>query len=301
MEKNEIKNSSLKEKIGDSAISILINNKFITMDELAGITLEFGYLYRNEEQKLIGLFKMGKNENVFYFAVEGDTVKKININEDIFQETINKMNEIHHFEDEKKEEISISNEEKMDDEKESKRKELQKIIDSYKDKDIWWEDAKVNPEKLENVVTDDIIERVEKKFGHKLPSSYIELIKKHNGGRLIKNYFLKGKYSFYLDAILGIPEVERNSINLEYETEVLKEEIQEWELQSAGYNDVIVFGEDDTGHAQYIFDYSDLNENGEPKIALFDTEIDQKIVVANSFQELIENLKIQEEIDINYI
>ena len=59
--------------------------------------------------------------------------------------------------------------------------------------------------------------------------------------------------------------------------------------------------EGDTGHAEYIFDYSDLNENGEPKIALFDTEIDQKIVVANSFQELIENLKIQEEIDINYI
>lgn len=186
-------------------------------------------------------------------------------------------------------------------EKEKAEVEKQKMVtkvEEYKDKEIWWNDPSVvNYEKLPEEVTDDMITRIENKYNKKLPNKYVELLKQQNGGRLIKKYFFgDNDRIFIVDSILGIPSVESTKTSLEYKTDDIRDEIIEYELTAVKPDDIIIFGNDESGgHANYIFDYSELNEWGEPKISYFDNEVDEKVIVTDSFDDLISKLKIREE------
>ena len=184
---------------------------------------------------------------------------------------------------------------------EAHKQELLTKIEEYKNKDIWWNDSSiVNYEKLNENVTDDMVSRIETKYNKKLPSSYIELIKKQNGGRLIKRYFVNGDRVLVIDSILGISNDISTSSSIEGRTDMLMSDIKDWNLNAVIPEDVIVFGKDESGgHADYIFDYSELNEHNEPKIAYFDNELDQKAIIAENFEEFIANLKIKEEVEID--
>lgn len=184
-------------------------------------------------------------------------------------------------------------------EQEEYRNELLTKIEEYKNKTIWWNDVKVNYEKLDEKMTDEMVMRIEQKYNKKLPTEYIELLKQQNGGRLIKRYILKeNKRIIEVDSILGITSRETNKTSLEYETDVLREEINDWELMSINPENVIVFGKDESGgHAHFIFDYTELNENGEPKISYFDNELDEKEIILDSFADFVSKLRIKEEID----
>ena len=59
-------------------------------------------------------------------------------------------------------------------------------------------------------------------------------------------------------------------------------------------NNIVFGGDMSGGHSYYLFDYTDLNEVGEPKIIWYDNELDEKILLANSFEEFIDNLKSEE-------
>ena len=196
------------------------------------------------------------------------------------------------------EQIKQEIEKKESEKAEVEKQEMLTKVEECKDKDIWWNDPSVvNYEKLDEVITDDMIIRIENKYNKKLPNSYVELLKQQNGGRLIKRYFFDDNDRiFIVDSILGIPSVESTKISLEYKTDDIRNEIIEYELTAVWPDDIIIFGNDESGgHANYIFDYSELNEQGEPKISYFDNEADEKIIVTDSFDELISKLKIREE------
>lgn len=181
---------------------------------------------------------------------------------------------------------------------EKQKQEKLAKVEEYKNSEIWWNDSSiVNYEKLDEAITDDMITRIENKYNKKLPSKYVELLKQQNGGRLIKRYFLSDNDKvFVVDSILGIPSVESTKSSLEYKTDDIRANIKEYELTAVVPDNIIVFGNDESGgHANYVFDYSELNEHGEPKIVYFDNEVDFKEIVTDSFDEFISNLKIREE------
>ena len=174
-------------------------------------------------------------------------------------------------------------------------------VEEYKDKEIWWNDpGVVNYYTIDEAVTDDMITRIENKYNKKLPNKYVELLKQQNGGRLIKRCFVNDDGQVYIvDSILGIPSNESDSTSLESDTDNIREVIMEYELNSIDSDNVIIFGNDESGgHANYIFDYTELNENGEPRISYFDNELDENIVISDSFEDFVSHLKIREETEL---
>ena len=124
-------------------------------------------------------------------------------------------------------------------------------------------------------IDDESIKRVENKLGYKFPKSFIELLKIRNGGE-IKDY------ECWMTGIYGISKEENNSKSLENRYDFW---INEWEYPKTA----IPFGDTQSaGHDLYCFDYSNLNQNGEPKIVLIDNELDNRVkVIADDFEKFM--------------
>ena len=123
-------------------------------------------------------------------------------------------------------------------------------------------------------LTDNRIKEVEEFFGYKLPKSYIEVLKIQNGGYI--------KYeNCWLTAIYGIGANNKEFYGLEELFDTTK---VEWEYPSIW----IPFGETQSGHDEYVMDYSVVNQNGEPRIVRIENEDDNAMYfVANNFEEFI--------------
>ena len=124
-------------------------------------------------------------------------------------------------------------------------------------------------------ISDDSINRVENKIGYKLPNSFKEFLKIRNGGR-IKDY------ECWLTGIYGISKDENDSHSLENRYTFW---IEEWEYPKSA----VPFGDTESaGHDLYCFDYTNLNNNGEPKVVLIDSEFDNRVkVIADDFEVFI--------------
>ena len=62
----------------------------------------------------------------------------------------------------------------------------------------FWDDDEYSLEEyVGKESTDEEIESIEKELGYKLPASYIELIKIHNGGTPYATLFSNGKFSLW--------------------------------------------------------------------------------------------------------
>lgn len=179
--------------------------------------------------------------------------------------------------------LNLLNEDKNREE-EKHQEEIKNRIEQFKNKPIWWQKEDiVNNEKLENSITEELVQMVEDKLHHKLPKSYIDLLATQNGGRLIKKYYVVNGEIFEIDCIYGISEhkgiIEKNYYLSDY----------------VDLDNVVVFG--DNSHIHYLFDYSDAS-NDEPKIIYYDDEVGRKLILANDFKQFIDNLKIKEEINL---
>lgn len=121
------------------------------------------------------------------------------------------------------------------------------------------------------------IKEVEDMLGYKLPKSYIEFLKIQNGGSISYDF---GEW--WLTAIYGIGQNADAYLGLEERFKLWR---NEWKYPEIG----IPFGETlSGGHDMYFMDYSDIDENGEPKIVIVDNEGDiEKSFVANNFKEFI--------------
>ncbi len=92
---NLMNDKELKEHLADSALAVLINSGELVPEEMAGISVEFGYLMMCEGHGLEGLFKIIKDDNVYYFAAQVDKLMLVNINEEQFLSTTQTMTETH--------------------------------------------------------------------------------------------------------------------------------------------------------------------------------------------------------------
>ncbi len=132
---------------------------------------------------------------------------------------------------------------------------------------------------------------IEKELGYRLPTSYKELIKKHNGGilesKVFKNDF---KSDHIIDifgayAILGIDTAKSYSLCGEMGSEFW---IEEWGYPEIG---VAVCEGVSGGHDMFFLDYSDCGKDGEPCVVYIDQEDNYEIsYIADNFQDFINGL-----------
>ena len=96
MEINEIRNNTIKEKLANTAIKILLGSNLITNEELLSIKVNFGYVFRKEDEKIEALFKVRTTtEKNFYFALQNDKLILVKTDEQSYQNIITTMKRMH--------------------------------------------------------------------------------------------------------------------------------------------------------------------------------------------------------------
>lgn len=93
-EGNLINNNQETEKFANQALQILTTNNFIS--DYNNISCEYGYLYRIEGHGYEGLFKIKKLDQIFYFAVQGEQLQMIKLDEQQFEAYKQTFLEMHH-------------------------------------------------------------------------------------------------------------------------------------------------------------------------------------------------------------
>lgn len=152
-------------------------------------------------------------------------------------------------------------------------------------KQFWTNDSD-DPYTLKKISEKDIL-KTEKKLGVKLPQEYKKLVLEQNGGYLICNAFPTDRPTSWaedhiqFDHLLGIGKKEGI-----LESDYL---IKEWELPK----DIILISGD--GHSWVALDYRNTTEN--PPVHFFDLEMEKDFKLADSFNEFISKLYIDESDD----
>lgn len=151
------------------------------------------------------------------------------------------------------------------------------------DWDNFWHDSEYAWESyIGKEPTDEEIKSVEEELGYKLPDSYIEMIKHHNGGIPI--------YDVFEDIdIVGIFGIDRSTIYSLCGEIGSKFMISEWGYPNIG---IAVADTISGGHDMIFLDYRECGKDGEPKVVHVDQECDYRITpLADSFEEFIRGLK----------
>lgn len=160
-----------------------------------------------------------------------------------------------------------------------------KVFENFDWNSFWEESDYALKEYVGKKPTDKEIEDIENELGYKLPGSYIELIKRCNGGIPAATLFCKGEYPVYITGIYGIDKTKPYSLCGEMGSKFW---INEW-----GYPDIGVTVADTIsgGHHMIFLDYRECKKDNKPKVALVDQEDDYNIhVICDSFEEFIKGL-----------
>lgn len=150
--------------------------------------------------------------------------------------------------------------------------------------DIWKEDE--SSYTLSRLTNEDI-NLAEKHFNVKLPKAYINLLKQKNGGELHYNALpisldrWENDNHIIIDHLLGIKE--NNGI---METDYY---VKEWEIKRR--NIILLSGD---GHEWLALDY---DKTEEPKVIFIQTDNERIIEIYSSFDKMLENLYLHEEIE----
>ncbi len=154
-----------------------------------------------------------------------------------------------------------------------------------------WFDSKYSKENcISDPFDDELLKSIEEELGYKLPASYVELMRVHNGGSLKRCRLDIGNTYTILDVLFGIGREKEDSICGKYGTKFW---LEEW-----GYPDIgVVLAETDSaGHELIFLDYTECGPEGEPKVVYVDQEADyEKTVVAENFEEFINKLREDDE------
>lgn len=125
-------------------------------------------------------------------------------------------------------------------------------------------------------VTEAAIKNTENVIGRTLPPSYLEFVRKKNGG------LIKPEMESWVNTIYGISDDAKCEYRLTNLWELL---VDEWEYPSdVGFP----FADTQSGaHDAFFFDYRRI-ENGEPAIIRIDNELDNaEYYVAKNFSEFL--------------
>lgn len=171
-----------------------------------------------------------------------------------------------------------------------------KIFIDFDLNDFWDESEYAFKEYVEEFPTDEIISSVEQELGYKLPASYIELMKLHNGGIPRKCCFPTAVSTSWAEdhvaitGIMGIGRTKTYSLCGSLGSQFM---IDEWGYPNAG---VLICDCPSAGHDMIMLDYSKCGKNGEPEVVHIDQESNyRKTFLAKDFETFIRGL-VDEEI-----
>lgn len=171
----------------------------------------------------------------------------------------------------------------------------QKIFHDF-DFSGFWDDSEYSiKEYVGEFPTDELILSVEKELGYKLPASYIELMKLHNGGTP-KNYCFPTIESTSwaedhcaITGIMGIGRKKAYSLCGSLGSQFM---IDEWGYPNTG---IFICDCPSAGHDMIMLDYEKCGKYGEPEVVHIDQEWDyKKTFLAKDFETFIRGLVSEE-------
>ena len=95
MEINQIYNRELRQDLGNTSISILMQNELIKEEELRNLAISVGYMFTTDEGQIEALFNISCGEKSFYFAAQKGKLMLVNINRKMYEQTISYMESCH--------------------------------------------------------------------------------------------------------------------------------------------------------------------------------------------------------------
>ncbi|MBQ3079473.1 MAG: SMI1/KNR4 family protein [Clostridia bacterium] len=158
----------------------------------------------------------------------------------------------------------------------------------------FWHDTKESERRHISSAPDwRIIRDVEEELGYKLPASYIELMKNHNGGLVNRCWFpLSGDAKEFSDFVqitgfFGIGREAPYSLLGRFGSRFLLEGIKNHEeIQGIAISNVI-----SPARGLIILDYSECRKDGEPRVCCVDYENGEVKPLAKSFEAFARGLK----------
>lgn len=167
----------------------------------------------------------------------------------------------------------------------------QKIFYDFDFSDFWDDSDYSLKDYVEEKPSDEIISSIESELGFKLPASYIELMKMHNGGVPKNSCFPTTERTTWaadhiaITGIMGIGRTKTYSLCGSLGSQFM---IDEW-----GYPETGVFICDcpSAGHDMVMLDYSKCGIEGEPEVVHVDQEWNyKKTFLAKDFETFIRGL-----------
>lgn len=166
-----------------------------------------------------------------------------------------------------------------------------KIFYDFDFSDFWDDNNYSLKEYVEKTPTDKLIHSIEKELGYKLPVSYIELMKLHNGGIPTNTCFPTtiatswAENHIAITGIMGIGRTKTYSLCGSLGSLFM---IDEWDYPEIG---VCICNCPSAGHDMIMLDYSACGTQGEPTVVHVDQESDYKITfLAKDFESFIRGL-----------
>ncbi|MDD4991510.1 MAG: SMI1/KNR4 family protein [Paludibacter sp.] len=176
-------------------------------------------------------------------------------------------------------------------------------LKTFKDLDFsdFWDDTEYSLKNyVENEPTDEQISLIEKELGFKLPASYIELMKLHNGGKPKNCCYPTTERTSWADdhvaltVIMGIGRTKSYSLCGSVGSQFM---IDEWGYPETG---VLICNCPSAGHDMIMLDYSKCGKDGEPEVVHIDQECDyKKTFLAKDFETFIRGLVSSDMYDIS--
>jgi tetratricopeptide (TPR) repeat protein len=163
--------------------------------------------------------------------------------------------------------------------------------DGHIPSDFWSDDPNSVENYEEKNVTTDLIKRVEKKLGYKLPDSYVDLMRSQNGGIPVKNCFPLKNISYLPEGYISIEGIFGIGKNKKYS--LLGPNGNPFIKKEEGFPDIgIYFGRvTNIKDTMLVLDYRKSGSDGEPVVLLVDKSKEYILTfVSNDFKSFIENL-----------
>jgi hypothetical protein len=167
----------------------------------------------------------------------------------------------------------------------------QKIFHDFDFSDFWDDSDYSLKEYVEDSPSDELIHSIEQELGFKLPTSYIELMKIHNGGTPKNCCFPTSERTSWaedhcaISGIMGIGRTKTYSLCGSLGSQFM---IEEWGYPNTG---VFICNCPSAGHDMIMLDYSKCGNDGEPEVVHVDQEWDyKKTFLAKDFETFIRGL-----------
>jgi hypothetical protein len=162
---------------------------------------------------------------------------------------------------------------------------MKKYFEDFDFTNFWDDDEYALDKYVEDKPTDELIKSIEDELGFKLPVSYIELMKVHNGGTPFNNCFPVGDDYKQISGISGIGRIKTYSLCGSLGSQFM---IDEWGYPNTG---ICICDTPSAGHDMIMLDYSKHGKNGEPEVIHVDQESDYEVTfLAKDFETFIRGL-----------